>query len=259
MKFLRFTTQEDNILHNGICDGEKIIETLHTPLELIENPDLIKKSLTTTYSLEDIQIETPITPTKVVCIGLNYKDHAEELKMTLPTEPRIFIKPSNTVISHQEIIQYPDTSDEVDYEAELGVIILKEAYRVVKEEADDYIAGYTCLNDVTARDLQRKDEQWTRAKSFNTFCPIGPYIETDLNPMNLKIQSQVNNEIKQDSNTKNMIFSPQELVEFISNIMTLYPGDIIATGTPPGVGKFYKGDKIKIIIENIGTLENSLQ
>jgi len=144
----------------------------------------------------------------------------------------------------------------VDYEAELALTISTKAHNIKKEDADQYIGGYTVLNDVTARDLQRKDGQWTRAKSFNTFCPIGPCIETRLDPADQQISLKLNGEVKQNSNTRNMIFSPQELVEFVSNIMTLHPGDIIATGTPPGVGPMNVGDTVEVEIENIGSLKN---
>lgn len=208
------------------------------------------------YKIEDIKIKEPVLPSKIVCVGLNYRDHAAELKMEIPDEPIIFIKPPTSVISHLDNIIYPNTSNQVDFEAELGVIISKEAKNVKSEDAADFIGGYTAVNDVTARDLQKKDGQWTRAKSFDTFCPIGPCIETELDPMNQNISLKLNGEIKQNSNTKNMIFNVYELVEFISNIMTLKPGDIIATGTPPGVGPMNVEDTVEVEIEGIGMLRN---
>lgn len=210
------------------------------------------------YPLNEVKISAPVSPSKIICVGLNYRDHARELNMEIPDEPVIFIKPPTSVIGHQEDIINPPMSNEVDYEAELAVIISKEGKNVSLDEAPDYIGGYSILNDVTARDLQRKDGQWTRAKSFDTFCPIGPFIETDIDPNKQNISSKLNNEIKQDSNTKNMIFKVEDLVEFISHIMTLNPGDVIATGTPPGVGSMDVGDVLKIEIDKIGILENKL-
>ncbi|AEK19035.1 fumarylacetoacetate hydrolase family protein [Methanococcus maripaludis] len=200
-----------------------------------------------------------IKPSKIVCAGLNYKDHAKELKMKLPKEPVIFLKPTSSIIYNEEAIKIPKASERVDYEAELAIVIEKTCKSVKKEDAKNYIKGFTILNDVTARDLQEKDGQWTRAKSFDTFSPIGPKIVSNLDPNNLKIQLRVNGKIKQDSNTNNMIFSVEELVEFVSSIMTLYPDDIISTGTPPGIGKLEKGDIVEIEIENIGILKNFVE
>ncbi|MBA2859057.1 2-keto-4-pentenoate hydratase/2-oxohepta-3-ene-1,7-dioic acid hydratase in catechol pathway [Methanococcus maripaludis] len=200
-----------------------------------------------------------IKPSKIVCAGLNYKDHAEELKMKLPKEPVIFLKPTSSIIYNEESIKIPKASERVDYEAELAIVIGKTCKSVKKEDAKNYIKGFTILNDVTARDLQEKDGQWTRAKSFDTFCPVGPKIVSGIDANNLKIQLRVNGKIKQDSNTNNMIFSVEELVEFVSSIMTLYPDDIISTGTPPGIGKLEKGDIVEIEIENIGILKNFVE
>jgi 2-keto-4-pentenoate hydratase/2-oxohepta-3-ene-1,7-dioic acid hydratase in catechol pathway len=180
------------------------------------------------------------------------------MKSQLPEEPLLFIKPSTSVIGPGEGIVYPKMSGQVDHEAELGVVVRKMAKNVPVEEAAEYILGYTCFNDVTARDLQSKDKQWTRAKGFDTFAPIGPWIVTGLDPNQLEISSYLNGERRQYSNTKNLIFSPYQLVSFISHVMTLLPGDVIATGTPSGVGPMVIGDKIEIVIEGIGTLSNTV-
>ncbi len=210
--------------------------------------------------LDDLEFLPPIHPTKIVAVGLNYKDHAAEMQKKLPDEPLLFIKPTSSIIPHLGTIVRPDVSKKVDYESELAVVIGKTAKNVKKETADDYIFGYTCLNDVTARDLQAKDIQYTRSKSFDTFAPIGPYIETEIeNPSNLRIKGYLNGELKQSSNTSNLIFNPYELIEFISGIMTLFPGDIISTGTPSGVGSLNKGDIFEIEIENIGKLKNFVE
>jgi len=198
-------------------------------------------------------------PTKIICVGLNYHCHAKELNMTTLHHPIIFLKPSTTLIGPGQDIIYPKNSKRVDYEAELALIIKKKAKNISKGKVKDCIEGFTCLNDVTARDLQKLDQQWTRAKSFDTFCPIGPKIvkwTKGFNPNKLKIQSFLNGELKQNSNTSNFIFKVEEIVSFISKIMTLNPGDIISTGTPKGIGPMKKGDKIKIKIEKIGSLVN---
>ncbi len=256
MKFMHFRSkQKDKV---GVLEDNKITELNATMLEVL-NSDINKLKHLKSYNLEDIKIKSPILPSKIVCVGLNYEDHALELEMQLPEEPVIFIKPSTTIIGHNEGIIYPNYSNQVDYEAELGIIISKEAHNIKSDDASEYIGGYTIVNDVTARDLQQKDVQWTRAKSFDTFAPIGPCIVTNIDPMNQDISLKLNNVLKQSSNTRNMIFDVYELVEFISNVMTLNPGDIISTGTPPGVGPMKVGDIVEIEIDGIGILRNVLK
>jgi 2-keto-4-pentenoate hydratase/2-oxohepta-3-ene-1,7-dioic acid hydratase in catechol pathway len=198
-------------------------------------------------------------PTKVVLVGLNYRDHARELKMELPEEPILFLKPPTALIGPEEFIIYPAQSTRVDYEAELAVVMKDTCRNVEPDAVMDFVEGFTCLNDVTARDLQRKDVQWTRAKSFDTFCPVGPRIVSTIDPNNVWIQSYLNGELRQDSTTANFIFSTEELVSFVSKVMTLQKGDIIATGTPSGIGALQRGDTIEIKIEGIGTLRNYVQ
>jgi len=197
-------------------------------------------------------------PTKIIAIGLNYLDHAKELNMDIPEYPLIFMKPPTAVIGDGEIIIYPPQTQELHYEGELGIVIGKKTRNVSVEEAQDCIAGYTCSNDVTARDLQRLDGQWTRSKSFDTFCPLGPRIVKNIDPTNLAITTRVNSVTKQNSNTNQMIFNAYKLVSFISAIMTLLPGDVISTGTPPGVGELQVGDVVEVEIEGIGILKNTV-
>jgi len=197
-------------------------------------------------------------PTKIIAIGLNYLDHAKELNMEIPKYPLIFMKPPTAVIGDREIIIYPPQTQELHYEGELGIVIGKKARNISIEAAKQYIAGYTCANDVTARDLQRLDGQWTRSKSFDTFCPLGPRIVKDIDPTNLAITTRVNSVTKQNSNTNQMIFNAYKLVSFISAIMTLLPGDVISTGTPPGVGELQVGDVVEVEIEGIGILRNTV-
>jgi len=206
--------------------------------------------------LSEVKFLSPCQPSKIVAVGLNYRDHADEMNLAIPPEPILFIKPSTAVIAHNEEIIYPSMSKRVDYEAELGVVIKKKARNVQEEEAKDYILGYTCFNDITARDLQKRDGQYTRSKGFDTFAPLGPCIETNVDPVCIKIESYVNGERKQSSNTKEMIFSVFHLVSFISQVMTLLPGDVIATGTPAGVGSLNNGDIVEVRIEGVGILRN---
>ena len=198
-----------------------------------------------------------LKPSKIVAVGLNYVDHARELKEDIPRTPLLFLKPPSSVIASNDKIIYPEMTKELHYEAELAIII-KEKIRNLRsaEQALHYIQGYTCANDVTARDLQRGDGQWTRSKSFDTFCPLGPEVVWDIDPNQLRIRTYLNGKLKQDSNTSNMIFKPNDLVVFVSQVMTLYPGDVILTGTPPGVGPMQKGDVVEVEIEGIGKLKN---
>ncbi len=198
----------------------------------------------------------PVEPSKIIAVGLNYIDHAEELNMPVPEEPIIFMKPSTAVIGHEDCIILPDQSQRVDYEGELAVVMAEDCRRVSESEAADYILGYTCFNDVTARDLQGKDGQWTRAKSFDTFAPLGPYIAEIDDPGKLGIQTRVNGRVVQKSNTSNLIFDVFQLVAFVSSIMTLKAGDVIATGTPAGVGMLKNGDVVEVEIDRIGVLRN---
>jgi len=206
-----------------------------------------------------VNISAIFNPSKVVAIGLNYRDHAKELNMDLPEYPLIFLKPSTSVIEHGDDIVFPAQTEELHYEGELGIVISQRAKDVPVSEADMYIEGFTCANDVTARDLQRMDGQWTRAKSFDTFCPLGPRIVKDRDPGALRITTRVNGQIRQQSTTANMIFNVYELVSFVSGVMTLLPGDVIITGTPPGVGPLNPGDTVEIDIENIGILKNKVR
>ena len=211
------------------------------------------------YELKNVRLIAPCTPTKIVAVGLNYRDHAQELGMTVPPEPLLFLKPATSVIGPGDSIVYPRMSIRVDYEAELGVVIKKRAKNVEEQDSLDYILGYTCFNDVTARDLQSKDVQFTRSKGFDTFAPLGPWIVTDIDPGDLKIELWLNGKLKQSSRTSQLIFGIPRLVSFISRVMTLLPGDLIATGTPSGIGPMKIGDTVEVKIEGIGTLRNTVK
>ncbi len=207
-------------------------------------------------SLDQLKILSPSEPTKVVAIGLNYKGHAKEMKKELPEEPQIFLKPATAVVGHGDYIILPSSSKRVDYEGELAFVIGKRCKNVSVNNAGQYILGYTCLNDVTARDLQAKDVQYTRAKGFDTFCPIGPCIATQVNPLSLNLTTILNGEVVQKTNTSDMIFNIFQLLSFISNVMTLLEGDVVTTGTPAGIGPLKSGDEIEVEIEGIGKLTN---
>lgn len=208
------------------------------------------------YALNDVRLLAPTMPSKVVCLGKNYSDHAKEMGGEAPDSPLIFLKPSTSVINPEDFIDYPPDCKRLDYEAELAIVIGKRCKDVQKENYRDVIFGYTCLNDVTARDLQQADEQWTRGKGFDTFCPMGPWIETELEPSNVQVEARLNGKVCQSASTSLLIHPIDKLIWFISRVMTLLPGDIIATGTPAGIGPMQRGDCIEIEVEGIGVLRN---
>ena len=210
-----------------------------------------------TIALDQVKLLAPVTPSKVVCVGRNYREHAAELGNKMPDEPLLFLKAPSSIIASGEQIELPTASQQVEHEGELGVVIGRVARKL--SSSDDplsYVFGYTCVNDVTARDLQRKDVQFTRGKSFDTFCPVGPWIETDIDPSNVAVETRLNGEVKQKGNTADMAFPVAFLISYISEIMTLYPGDLIATGTPAGVSRMKHGDTVEVEVAGIGVLRN---
>ena len=212
-------------------------------------------------TLSTIRLLAPAEPSKIVCIGRNYREHAKELNHPVPTEPLFFLKPPSSLIGTGDEIRRPNRlSLRVDYEGELGVVIGKRCYRVAAtDDVRPYILGYTCMNDVTARDLQEKDGQWTRAKGFDTFCPVGPVVIEGLDPWTgVGVQTRVNGQVRQDGNTVDLLFPLDVLIRFISQVVTLNPGDLIATGTPAGVGPLQPGDTVEVTVEGVGTLTNSV-
>lgn len=249
LKIGRFS-REDSIFY-GVVEGERVIE--------VDDPFKSTSPNGVVHNIEHLNALAPCLPGKAVCVGLNYREHAAEVGMDLPSEPVLFIKPSSSVIGTGDYIEYPEMSQRVDYEAELAIVIGARCKNVGVEEAAGYVLGYTCANDVTARDLQQKDGQWTRAKSFDTFLPLGPYIIKGVDPDRLGISLYLNGEVRQKSNTEDMIFKTGELVSFISRVMTLNPGDIILTGTPPGIGPMQRGDRVEVMIELLGTLSNTVK
>jgi len=247
MRLIRFLSEE--IARYGIIEGDLVYEIEGSIYEMFS---ITKRE----HKLDQLKILPPCEPSKIVAIGLNYRDHAEEVEKRLPSEPMLFLKPNTSTIGHGDPIVYPISSRRVDYEAELALIINKKIKKVSEDEAFDAILGYTCFNDVTARDIQAKSGQFTRSKVFDSFAPMGPFIVTDIDPGSLDVKSILNGELRQSSNTKHLIFSIPYLVSFISDVMTLLPGDVIATGTPGGIGPMNVGDRVEIVIEGVGTLEN---
>lgn len=248
MKYLRFL--HNNEIKYGILEKDDMI--LEFEGDYNSYPGRHK------HPFSQAKLLLPCLPSKIVAVGLNYSDHARELNMPVPEEPILFIKPSTSAIGPGEKIVYPKMCAQLDYEAEVAVVIKKICRQIAPEQASEYILGFTCFNDITARDLQKKDGQWTRAKSFDTFSPLGPFIVTGLNPADLMIELRLNGQVKQSSSTKNLIFPIPQLVSFISRVMTLLPGDVITTGTPPGVGPMNIGDTVEVVITGIGTLKNTV-
>lgn len=247
MKIVRF--QKEDQAGYGILEGQVVKAVDGEPFDSL-------KPTGKEYRLDEVKLLVPCAPTKVVAIGLNYRSHAEETKNPIPVNPIIFLKPLTSLIGPEEDIVLPPDSTRVDYECELAVVIKKKARYISADKALDYVLGYTCFNDVTARDHQRDDVQWTRGKGHDTFGPMGPCIETDIDPSHLDISTWVNGECKQKGNTSDLIFSIPEIISFVSGVMTLLPGDIIATGTPAGIGRIVTGDVVEIRITSIGTLRN---
>ncbi len=248
MKFARFLHNEKSLY--GIVDQEIYPITG----DIFGEFQISRKG----YPQEDVKLLAPCQPSKIILVGLNYLDHVKESQSSnvVPEEPVLFMKPSTSVIGPDEIIFYPQGVERLDFEGELAVVIKDRCRNLTPSSVGDHILGFTCLNDVTARNLQKKDVQWTRAKSFDTFCPLGPFIVDKMDLGNSKIESYLNGELRQSSNTKGMIFSVEKIVSLVSQVMTLLPGDVISTGTPAGVGPMQPGDTVEIFIETIGTLRN---
>ena len=247
VKIVRFAWQGET--RYGLVEGDVVYTVEGDPFGTLEQRERIG-------TLPEVRLLAPCAPTKIVAVGLNYADHAAEAHREIPTEPLIFLKPPSAVIGPGEKVAYPPISQRVDYEAELAVVIGRQVRNISADEALNCLLGYTCGNDITARDLQRQDEQWTRSKSFDTFCPLGPWIVTHLDPNDLSIEGRANGEARQRSRTRHMIFPVPQLIHFVAQVMTLQPGDVILTGTPAGVGPLQRGDRVEVEIEGIGVLEN---
>ena len=262
MRIVRFTAGEEplygvltgDVDDNGIPDEDAVVvglngDPLHVGLHL-NNKE---------HKLEDIRFLSPVLPrSKVIGIGKNYAAHAAEMGGEVPAEPLMFLKPNTSVVGPHDPIFYPEQSSEVHFEGELAVVIGRICRDVPAAKVAEVIQGYTVANDVTARDLQRRDGQFTRAKGFDSFCPLGPWIETELDTSDLAVRTWVNGDLKQDGRTSDMVFNVPALIEYVSSVMTLLPGDVILTGTPEGVGPMEPGDEVEVFVEGIGSLTNKV-
>jgi 2-keto-4-pentenoate hydratase/2-oxohepta-3-ene-1,7-dioic acid hydratase in catechol pathway len=253
MKICRFIDPETQRARYGVIENEDVFPLLGD----LTDARLSVEDSRPAVSLSEARLLAPVTPSKIVCVGRNYKEHAAELGNQMPEEPLLFLKPPSAVIGHEDAIELPAQSSRIEHEGELGVVIGRRA-RFVGDEEDplSYVLGYTCLNDVTARDLQRKDVQFTRAKSFDTFCPVGPLVVTGLDPLDLLVETRVEGQVRQSARTSAMAFPVPFLIRYISGVMTLEPGDLIATGTPAGVGPLSEGQTVEVSVEGVGTLRN---
>lgn len=244
------TDREPGICY-GLLEGDRLRELKGGPFDRLSLSHR-------TYELAKVRLLPPSCPSKVVCVGRNYVQHVKELGNEMLNEPGIFFKPPSAVIASGDPIRYPDYTANLHYEGEIGVVIRKRCFRIGERPVDEFILGYTCVNDVTARDVQRKDLQWTRAKGFDTACPVGPIITDELDPKRLVLRTFLNGELRQSAGVEQMIFSIESLIRYISNVMTLEPGDLISTGTPSGVGSMNVGDTVVVTVDGIGELRNEV-
>jgi len=254
MRIARYS--HDNLVRYGVVEGSEILELPGHPFAAAG------ESLTTTgtvHDLDAVRLLAPVIPTKVIGIGKNYADHAAEMGGPPPGQPLMFLKPTTSLIGSDDPIVLPPESTEVEFEAELAVVIGRMCRRVPAAQAASVILGYTCANDVTARDLQRADGQWTRAKGFDTFCPLGPWIDTEFDPTDAVVECEVNGETAQRASTATMVHAVPALIEAVSAVMTLLPGDVILTGTPAGVGPMSAGDEVIVTVNGLGTLVNPVR
>ncbi|HEX8147287.1 MAG TPA: fumarylacetoacetate hydrolase family protein [Pyrinomonadaceae bacterium] len=256
MKICRFTDPETQRPAFGVIEGE---EVYRLEGELSAGNLSLERS-EPSIRLSDAQLLPPVAPSKIVCVGRNYREHAAELGNPMPEEPLLFLKAPSAIVGDGDWIELPESSQRVEHEGELAVVIGRRCRRLSADEDPlAYVLGYTCLNDVTARDLQRKDVQFTRGKSFDTFCPVGPYIVTGLDPSDLKVETRVNGQVRQSGRTGALAFPVTHLLRYISHAMTLEPGDLVATGTPAGVGPLLDGDVCEVSVEGVGTLRNHVR
>ena len=251
MRIIRYQLSSEKKPHFGWLMGDKIGAVEGDIFDTFRRDEA-------KIPLESAQLLPPATPNKIICVGRNYAAHAKEHGAEVPEVPLIFLKPPTSLIGHQQEIVLPPQSQQVEHEAELAVVISRPGRWITPDEAHAYIFGYTIANDVTARDLQRSDGQWTRAKGFDTFCPIGPWIETEFDPADAVVTCHINGEMRQMASTRDMIFTVRQLIAFISSVMTLEQGDLILTGTPAGVSPLNSGDTVEVSIEGLGTLSNSV-
>jgi 2-keto-4-pentenoate hydratase/2-oxohepta-3-ene-1,7-dioic acid hydratase in catechol pathway len=254
VRFVRFTAA-DRIAY-GVVDGDDEDRAALTVTAIDGHPFAPHDRTQAVFPLAEVRLLPPVLPSKVIGVGKNYADHAAEMGATAPETPVVFLKPSTAIVGDGEAVLLPTQSAQVEHEGELAVVIGRLAREVPESRVADVVLGYSCANDVTARDLQRSDGQWARAKGFDSFCPLGPWIATDVDPSDLAVETRVNGELRQSGRTSQMVHPVSELVQFVSSVMTLLPGDVILTGTPAGVGPLVDDDTVTVTIEHVGTLTN---
>lgn len=255
MKLCRFVHPAGAEPRYGIIEAGAVHPVEANQYFAPDNISLSRDSL----DISDVRLVAPVTPSKIVCVGRNYKEHAAELGNKMPVEPLLFLKAPSALIGSEDTIELPPQSQQVEHEGELAVVIGRRARRIAADENPlDYVLGYSCVNDVTARDLQRKDVQFTRGKSFDTFCPLGPVLVTDIDPLDVAVVTRLNGEVKQQGRTSDMAFPVPFLIKYIADIMTLNPGDVIATGTPAGVSPMKTGDVVEVEVQGVGVLRNQI-
>ena len=263
MKYCRFqfNGQSQYGLVEPVAGRDAIVRVLLTPPEEADGDmESLRTRRIEAIPLEEAALLPPVRPSKIVCVGRNYREHAAELGHDVPTEPLIFLKATSALLPPGGTVRRPKISQRVDYEGEVGVVIGKTCYQPAPDaDIRQYILGYTCVNDVTARDLQSKDNQWSRAKGFDTFCPVGPLVTDEIDPWaGLDVGTRVNGEVRQQGNTRDFIFALDVVIRYIAQAMTLFPGDLIPSGTPSGVGPLVAGDVVEVSVDGIGTLRNSV-
>lgn len=249
MRLTRFS--REGHIHNGLVEGDRIHQLVGSFFDAIEKTG-------ESYSLAEVQLLTPVEPSKIICIGLNFQDHAAEIGQSTQDEPLMFFKPPSALIATGEQIVIPPQTSQAELEVELAIVVGKKAKNISENDAQSFILGYTVANDVTARDVQFSDLQWARSKGFDTFGPLGPWIETEFDPRNKNLISRVNGEVRQQGNTKYMISTPEALIAYVSQNLTLFPGDVILTGSPAGISSIKSGDLVECEIEGIGVLSNTV-
>jgi 2-keto-4-pentenoate hydratase/2-oxohepta-3-ene-1,7-dioic acid hydratase in catechol pathway len=248
MRIIRYQTASQSPSFGWVME-DKVGDLEGSPFSQFSRAEAI-------HPLEEVELLPPVIPSKIICVGRNYVAHAKEHDAEVPEVPLIFLKPPSTIIAHGETIHLPPQSQQVEHEAELVVVIGKTGRWIPPEDANDHVFGFTIANDVSARDLQFRDGQWTRGKGFDTFCPLGPWIETEFDPADAVITCHVNDEMRQMASTRDMVFTVRQLIAYVSSVMTLYPGDLLLTGTPAGVSTIVDGDIVEVTIEGIGSLRN---
>ena len=259
MKYCRF--ENDGVIAFGLVESAAGHDAITAIIQSPQNTGELKPQAISPLALDEAKLAAPVQPSKIVCVGRNYREHAKELGNEVPTEPLIFLKPPSSLIGPGQTIIRPSISNRVDHEGELGVVIGKTCRHLgADEDVKPYILGYTCVNDVTARDLQKKDGQWTRGKGFDTFCPVGPIVSDEIDPWSgVTVETRVNGELRQQGTTRDFIFPLDVVLRYISAVMTLFPGDLVATGTPSGVGPLIAGDQVSVSAEGIPALLSSVK